>query len=80
MHGRLAAVRAETDIKPPGSLEQILHGKPDIAGFHTAPVLKLRDQVEVLRLGAVIEKAIVTDLAKTGRKHVHEKTAYKLMV
>lgn len=80
LHGSTAAYRADGDIKIPDRPEKFSHGQTGITPAEPLTVLKRKNDLQVMRLHAVVQETIVTDLLKAVRKHMRQETAYEFRV
>ena len=78
MQGTLPALRAEADICIPYLLQEVRYLQAGETLFESLMSLQPEDQRKVSFPEAVVQETVVTDLLKTGGKHVHQKTTDEL--
>lgn len=67
-------------VNAPDCFQQLRQGQIRIAAFEPLVSLKPKNELEVFGFHAVVQKPIVTDFLKAGRKHMHQKTVDKFFV
>ncbi len=75
-----AAYRTDTEINLPDCFHQFSHGHTSVTASKSLPSLNTEDHFQVFRSHPVIQEAVITDLLKSGREDMHEKTPDKLLI
>lgn len=79
-HAAISTFWTDSDIKIPDCFQEIFYRQICVSAPELLISLQLEDQLQVFGFHPVIEKTIITDLLKTFREHVHQKTTDKLFV
>ena len=75
-----AAYRTDTEIDLPDRFHQFSHGHPNVTAPKPLTSLNTEDHFQVFRSHPVIQEAVITDLLKSGREDMHEKTPDKFLI
>ncbi len=78
-HGILSTTGTGVNTVMPDRLQDFRHRHTTEPGTEPLMPLQPKNKGQVFLFGTIVQKAVITNLLKTGRKHMHHKSADKFL-